>query len=424
MVRLKEHKSSTWNKPIERVPSPVRVFLPMVQHLGKACVPQVKPLDRVKVGQKIAMADAHVYSPVHSSVSGTVAEIKDVPHPVLGMSKAIIIDNDGMDEQLNKASGPGTKEQIKGLSPSQIRDIIFESGIVGMGGSGFPTHIKLNPPGKTKDLIINGAECEPYLTGDHRLMVEKPEEILSGIEAIAQCLGAENIHIAIEENKPDAIKAFKAFKGLKVSVLESQYPQGGEKQLIKSVLGKEVPGGKLPFDIGVVVHNVATVFAVYEALYLGKPLYERVVTVSGSCVMSPRNLLVRLGTPIRDVIKYCGILKEEPSKIIIGGPMMGIAQYSDDVPVIKTTTGVLLFNEEEAAVRQEAACIRCGACVRACPASLMPCLINMASLKSLWSKTKDLGAADCIECGCCNFVCPANRNITQSIKRAKLEEGK
>ena len=291
-----------------------------------------------------------------------------------------------------------------------------------MGGAAFPTHIKLKPPHPVDTLIINGAECEPYLTGDYRLMLEKTKEILSGVEIVARCLGVKKIYIAIEDNKPEAIKQFTVHSSrVTVKVLKSAYPQGGEKQLIKNILGKEVPQGKLPFEIGVVVHNIATTFAIYEAVYKNKPLYERVVTVTGSCLMHPKNLLVRLGTPIKDLIVHCGPLKEEPAKIIIGGPMMGIAQYTDEVPVIKSTTGVILLNKEEAELQEEEFCIRCGACVRECPAGLMPCLINLASEKSFWLQAKEYGAGDCIECGLCNYVCPANRTLVQSIKRVKAE---
>ncbi|MDD5155912.1 MAG: RnfABCDGE type electron transport complex subunit C, partial [Candidatus Omnitrophica bacterium] len=239
-----------------------------------------------------------------------------------------------------------------------------------------------------------------------------------------KCLAVKNVHIAIEDNKPEAIKAFeRALRNAdyKICILKSDYPQGGEKQLIKNVLKKEVPSGKLPFEVGAVVQNVATVFAIYEAVYLHKPLYERVITVTGSCLTNPRNLRVRIGTTLRDIIEYCGPLKEEPAKILIGGPMMGISQFTDVVPVIKTTTGIILMNDEEAKERQELNCIRCGACVRNCPSGLMPCLINLASEKELWSAAEYYGALDCIECGCCNYVCPADRNMVQSIKRAKME---
>jgi electron transport complex protein RnfC len=256
-------------------------------------------------------------------------------------------------------------------------------------------------------------------------MVEKTQEIIKGIGILARCVGVKKVYIAIEDNKPEAIKAFgcQSVKdpGYQVVVLRSAYPQGGEKQLIKNVLGKEVPQGKLPFDIGVLVHNVGTVLAVYEAAYLNKPLYERVVTVTGSCVQNPKNLLVRIGTPIKELIGRCGPLLQEPAKIIVGGPMMGLAQFSEDVPVIKSTTGVLLFNKKESQAQEEQFCIRCGSCIRECPVGLMPTLINLSSQKQMWQEAKDHGALDCIECGICGFVCPSNIRLVQSIKRAKLE---
>ncbi len=424
MVRLEERKHYTEDKAIEALPQPKRVYLPMSQHLGKACVPEVKPGDSVLVGQRIASVQAHVSAPIHASVSGKVAAVSDWPHPLLGRCQAVVIDSDGQDTK--DAFKIRTEEETGKLSPAEIREIIFAAGIVGMGGASFPTHIKLNPPQPVDALIINGAECEPYLTADYRLMIEKAAEILKGIKIASRCLGVEKVFIAIEDNKPEAIAKFKELvsrqnSGIGVKVLKSAYPQGGEKQLVRNILGKEVPSGKLPFDIGAVVHNVGTLFAIYEAVYYGKPLYERVVTVTGSSLARPANLLVRLGTPIKELIDYCGPLSEVPSRIIIGGPMMGIAQYTQDVPVIKSTTGILLLTEKEARGREEEFCIRCGACVRACPAGLMPCLINLASEKELWKEAKSYQALDCIECGLCNYVCPANRKLTQSIKRAKLE---
>jgi len=425
MVRLEEHKHITENLAIENMPLPKKVYIPLSQHLGKACMSQVAVGDLVLKGQKIAMAQAHVYAPVHSSISGKVVAIQDWPHPVLGRAKAVVIESDGLDKTCVLSFRH--KEEVDSLSVEQIRGLILEAGIVGMGGAAFPTHIKLTPPKSVDTLIINGAECEPYLTGDYRLMIERTREIIQGVELVTCCLGVKNVYIAIEDNKPEAIKTFRRelaalnIKHYILHILPTQYPQGGEKQLVKNILDKEIPQGKLPFDIGVVVHNVATVFAIYEAVYLNKPLYERIVTVSGSCLSSPKNVLVRLGTPIQELIAFCGPLKEEPAKIIIGGPMMGIAQFSDQVPVIKSSTGILLFNQKEAVLDEEAFCIRCGACVRDCPAGLMPCMINLASEKALWIEARKYGLADCIECGLCNYVCPANRRLVQSIKRAKLE---
>jgi electron transport complex protein RnfC len=422
MVRLEEHGRQAENKPIEKMPLPPKVYIPLSQHLGKICDPQIKINDAVFLGQKIATTQAQVFAPIHASISGRVVAIQDWPHPVLGRCKAIVIEGNGQDQLSTPDSQLQTK--IDSLTPEQIRNIIFEAGIVGMGGAGFPTHIKLNPPKPVEALIINGAECEPYLTSDYRLMLEKTKEILQGVTLVAKCLGVKKVHIAIEDNKPEAIKAFNyelRVTGYELRILKSMYPQGGEKQLIKNILNTEVPRGKLPFDIGVVVQNVATVFAVYEAVYKNKPLYERVVTVTGSCISNPQNLLVRIGTPIKELIEYCGPLKEEPAKVIVGGPMMGIAQYTDLVPVIKTTSGIILMNDKEARMKVEEFCIRCGACVRECPVGLMPCLINLASEKGLWPQAKGYGASDCIECGLCNYVCPANRKLAQSIKRAKLE---
>lgn len=441
MVKLEEYKAYTQDKAIEKLPVPAKVYIPLSQHLGKVCVSIVKIGDDVLLGQKIADSDAKVYALIHSSVSGKVAGVQDWPHPVLGKAKVIVIENDGQDRpQRTENRGQRTEENVDKLTVEQIRNIVFEAGIVGMGGASFPTHIKLTPPKPVENLIINGAECEPYLTCDYRLMVEKTQEILKGIDLVVKCLGAKKVYIAIEDNKPEAIEKFRVQgsphstgqspmlrsgqAGFRIKVLKAQYPQGGEKQLIKNVIGKEVPAGKLPFDIGVSVHNVGTILAVYEAVYLNKPLYERVVTVTGSCISNPKNLLVRIGTPIKELISYCGPLKHPPAKIVIGGPMMGIAQYSDETPVIKSSTGIILMNEQEVKRGEEAFCIRCGACARSCPMGLLPTFINLASQKEKWLDAKFYGASDCIECGLCSYICPANINLIQSIKRAKLELSK
>jgi electron transport complex protein RnfC len=425
MVRLEENKLHSEHKKIERIPVPPKVYIPLLQHLGKPCNPIVNIGDSVLRGQKIGTAEANVFAPVHSSVSGRVIAIESCPHPVSGRGKAVVIEPNT--EAPAQAVNQMAQAKADNLTADEIRRIVFEAGIVGMGGASFPAHIKLNPPKPVDTLIINGAECEPYLTADYRLMLEKAKEIVKGIELVARCLQVKKVYVAIEDNKPEAIKAFDCelrSTNYDLRVLKSAYPQGGEKQLIKSILKREVPRGKLPFDIGAVVHNVATVFAIYEAVYLNKPLYERVVTVTGSCLKEPKNLLVPLGTPARELIAYCGGCAEAPAKIIFGGPMMGIAQYTDEVPVIKSTNGILLLTQDETKTGQEEYCIRCGACVRDCPCGLMPCLINLASEKGLWNEAAAHGAADCMECGTCSYVCPANRRLVQSIKRAKLEAGR
>lgn len=425
MVRIAEQKHYTENKALKKLAAPRVAYIPLIQHIGKPCYNiSVKAGDAVKLGQHIAAAANQPYAPIHSSVSGAVSAVMNWPHPVIGKCKTIVIENDGKDTPADGLYTQCSPEEIKKLTPKDIRDIVFQAGITGMGGASFPTHIKLSPPKPVETLIINLAECEPYLTNDSQLAVEQADGILKGIELIRICVGAKNAIIAVEDNKPHAISELtRACKttDYTIRVLKSQYPQGGEKQLVKSVLGKEIPRGKLPFDAGVAIQNIGTAFAVYEAVYLNKPLVERVVTATGSCLADPQNLVVRIGTPIRELIESCGPLSEKPAKIIVGGPMMGIAQYTDEAPVIKSTTGVVLLTTSEVKQFDEISCIRCGACIRNCPTGLMPCLINSAAEKHAWEEAKELGTLDCVECGLCNFSCPSHRRIVQTIKRAKLE---
>ncbi|MDD5348048.1 MAG: electron transport complex subunit RsxC [Candidatus Omnitrophica bacterium] len=427
MARIKEHKHSTEGKPIELAPLPSRVYISLAQHLGKVCDKlDVKVGDSVLRGQRLATSDAKIFAPVHASISGKVTAIELWPHPGMGKAKAVVIESDGLDKSSGREAAK-SHEEISRLTAAQIRELVFKAGVVGMGGAAFPTYIKLTPPKPVSTLIVNIAECEPYLTGDSELSVEKTREILLGIELVKMCVGAQNVFIALEDNTPVAAKAMETAvrtTGYAIRVLKSRYPQGGEKQLIKSICKIEVPGGKLPFDVGVTVQNAATVYAVYEAVYLDKPLYERVVTVTGSIVPNPKNLLCRIGTPIKDLIDFCGPLTEEPAKIIIGGPMMGVAQFTDMVPVIKSTTGVILMAKNETETKEEESCVRCGACIRECPLGLMPCLINLAAEKGLWDEAKEYGALDCMECGLCSYMCPGNRRLVQSIRKAKLEIAK
>jgi len=432
VVELEESKIYTKNHRIENMPPPRQVYIPLNQHIGRLTTPTVKVGEEVFLGQKLATSDAAVSSPIHASISGRVGAIQNWPHPIVGICRAVVIENDSKDTQ--PAMRNRLPEEIERLTPDEIRRIVQEAGIVGMGGAGFPTHIKLTPPKPVDTFILNGAECEPYSTGDYRLMIEKTKDILRGVELIVRCLGIKRVFIAIEDDKPEAIFAFESLISLnklksktknrtpiELVTLKSQYPQGGEKQLIKNILEKEVPSGKLPFDVGVLVNNVATVLAIYEAVYKNKSLYERVVTLTGDCLVNSKNLNVRIGTPIKYLIEFCKPLERNPVKMIIGGPMMGIAQYAETVPIIKTSTAVILLSSRLVEEYTEDSCIRCGECVRNCPAGLQPCLISLAVERNNWELAKIYSPLDCIECGLCAYLCPAKRNLVQSIKIAKGE---
>jgi len=420
-VHAPHRKNDTRNKAIEIMKAPGLVYIPLQQHIGAACQPLVKPGDVVKLGQKIGEPGGFVGAPVHASVSGIVKDIRQVPHPSVGSGLAVVIENDGKDEPDDSIT-PG---DISSMDADRIKELILEAGIVGMGGAAFPTHVKLSPP-KEKPIdtvILNGAECEPYLTADHRLMLEAAEDVADGLKVIMKVLGVERAYIAIEDNKPDAVRIMtdtvKEVQGVDVTVLKTKYPQGAEKQLIYVVTGRQVPSGGLPMDVGVIVSNVGTSAAIARAIKTGMPLVERVVTVTGSGVAEPKNLMVRIGTSFMDVIQACGGFVEEPAKVISGGPMMGIGQYTLDVPVIKGTSGILVLTREEAKIPDVEPCIRCAKCVDACPMGLMPLMISAYALKEDYDNSEKFHAMDCIECGCCSYTCPAKRPLVQSIRVAK-----
>ncbi|MCD6218994.1 electron transport complex subunit RsxC [Candidatus Calescamantes bacterium] len=415
-VHPKESKLTS-SLPIEELPLPEKVIIPLQQHIGAPNQPTVKKGDEVFTGTLLGKSDAFVSSPVFSSITGKVVEIGEFPHPVLGRGKAIVIEKDEeeiIDPSLKPIDNPeNTKIQV-------LLDTIREKGIVGMGGAAFPTHVKLSPPSSKPidTVIINGAECEPYLTCDERLMIENGEEIIKGVKIIQRILNPERTIIAIEENKPEAISSIGKLieKDIEIVILKTKYPQGGEKQLIKAVLKRDVPSGGLPLDIGVVVHNVGTCFAIYEAIYRGKPLYERIITVTGE-VERPKNLRVRLGTPLSFLIEFCGGLKEKVNKIVFGGPMMGIAQISLEVPVIKGTSGVVALKKTR--ISPEYPCIRCARCVDVCPVNLLPTQLARIVKFEKWELLEEYNVMDCIECGCCAYVCPSNIPIVQYIKAGK-----
>jgi len=414
------NKHITQNIPIKDAPLPDEVIILLQQHTGAACQPLVNVGDKVKTGQKIGDADAFITAPVHATITGTVKEIKYFPHPVLGRGLGIKIVRDEDEEELLLME---PIRDYKNAPIEKLRERVREAGIVGLGGAAFPTHVKLAPPeGKKIDtLIINGAECEPYLTADHRIMVEQAADIIEGVRIIKRILGVENVYMGIEDNKWDAIEIMRDAGQDEVNVVElrTSYPQGGEKQLIFAILGREVPSGGLPLDVGVVVQNVGTCLAVKEAVLEGKSLIERVITVTGDGVSEPGNYKVRIGTSFGFLLDMCGA--EIEGKVIMGGPMMGFAQADMSVPVVKGTSGIVVLKDGFSWQKQERDCIRCGFCVEHCPMNLMPTELARLSKNFYFEQAEQIGLMDCIECGCCAYVCPAKIPIVHYIKHAKAE---
>ena len=407
---------------------PKVVSIPVAQHIGTPSVPVVAKGDKVKVGQLIAKSGGFVSANIHSSVSGTVAKLDLVPDSLGYPKQAIIINVDG-DEWLETIDRSDSLVKECDLDGPAIVQKINESGIVGMGGATFPTHVKLVPPKgmKAEYLLINAVECEPYLTSDHRLMLEKSEEILVGTRLLMKALNVDKAMIGIENNKPDAIRLMteKAlqYKGIQVVPLKVKYPQGGEKQLIKAATGREVPSGALPIAVGCVVSNVGSAFAVYEAVQKNKPLFERVVTITGKSVQNPANLKVRIGTSISELIAAVGGLPEDTGKVISGGPMMGKALANVDVPVTKGTSGILMIPAKEARRHEVQPCIRCSRCVSACPMGLEPYLLMTVAEKNLLERAESERIMDCIECGSCSYTCPASRPLLDYIRFGKSRVG-
>lgn len=422
-IHPQDYKYLTANKKIETPSPPKRVYLPLQQHLGVPCEARIKVGQRVRKGELIADNQAFVSAPVHASISGTVIEIKDYVHPTGREISTIIIDSDGLDEWYEQ---PRLETDPLNLAPEEMLKRVRAGGIVGLGGAAFPTHVKLCPP-KEKPIeavILNGVECEPYLTADHQLMLAKAEGILTGLRIMMKILGVQRGYIGIEANKPDALaqmrQACASFPGLEVIGLKVKYPQGAEKQLVKAILNREIPPPPgLPMDVGVVIQNVGTAFALYEAVAMKKPLIERVVTVTGRGVKEPKNLLLRLGTLFSEAINYCGGFQKEVGKILMGGPMMGLAQYTTTVPVIKGTSGIVILSKEEIKPEEPRHCINCGMCVRACPMRLVPSSLGTYCEKDLLEEAESSQITNCIECGSCVYVCPAKRPLVHLIKYGK-----
>lgn len=423
-VHVPHNKEFTERKPIEVAKEPTVVYIPLHQHIGAPCEALVSIGDRVKVGQKIGQVEAFVSATVHSSIAGKVKNIIEMNTPTGIKTKTIVIESDETNELDENIVSRGN---IEDLSSQEILQIIKEAGLTGMGGAAFPTHVKLSPPPEKKidTVIINAAECEPFLTSDHRVMLETPEKVIIGLKAMMKVLGVEEGYIGIENNKMDAVKSLKEALSpddkINIVTVKAKYPQGDEKRLIDAITGRKVPSGGLPMDVGCVVNNAGTAKAIAEVILEGKPLYERVVTVTGNGIKEPKNLLVKIGTPFKEIIEQCGGFNGIPGKILMGGPMMGLSQYSTDVPVIKGSSGILVLTEEEAKPRKINPCIKCGKCLEACPVYLQPLFISAHALKDNFESAEKYGALDCVECGACSYICPANRPLTESIRFAKRE---
>jgi Na+-translocating ferredoxin:NAD+ oxidoreductase subunit C len=421
-VHPPDHKTLTASVPVRRMPFPDEVVLPLRQHAGKPARLLVSRGDRVERGDKIAEADGFVSVPIHSSVAGTVAGVEWWPHPDGSMAEAVRIRVEKYSPQLPR---PRLVPDFSGLSAADVVRAVQEGGVVGLGGAAFPAHVKLQPPEgvNIELLLVNGAECEPYLTTDHRTMVEFPERVHYGIRVMMRALGVRRAVIGVEKNKPDAIEALRASAPSDMDVtvlpLTVKYPQGAEKMLIRSVIGREVPSGKLPMHVGVVVQNAGSIACIGEIFQTGLPLIERVVTVSGPGVKRPSNLVIPVGTKLRDVLDFCGGLTDDAAEILFGGPMMGASISDLDTPLIKSTTGVVVLTTAESRPREVYPCIRCGHCLDACPVFLNPSLLGLLAQAGRYEEMAEHNLADCMLCGSCSYVCPSNIPIAQMCALSK-----
>ena len=416
-----DHKDLTNSRATKPLPDCDIHIYPLRQHIGVPLTPLVAVGDTVCVGQKIADADAYVCAPVHSSVSGAVIKIEPYYDASGSMTDAIFVEND---KKYTVADTVKPRDYKKMLD-KDLLDAVREAGIVGMGGAGFPTHVKLSPKTKVDYAIINCAECEPYITADHRYMLENTDEMIIGLKIVMRILNLRDGYIGVELNKPDAIAALKASpecnEHIHIVPLKVKYPQGAEKQLIKAVTGRRVPAGKLPADAGAVVVNGATAVTIAKAITTGMPLIERNVTVSGDAVKEPSNFRVRTGVPASFVIEQAGGFIEDPEKVISGGPMMGIAEYNTDYPIVKTTSSILALLHAPKTYDPVTPCIKCGRCVDHCPMQLMPYRLRQAARKGDVDMAAKYYATECIECGLCSYICPANKNLLQYIRMIKPE---
>jgi electron transport complex protein RnfC len=424
-MHIPDLKDQTKHKNIENMPSGKNLLYPLSQHVGIPAEPIVEPGQEVSIGQLIAKAQGDFSSNIHASVSGIVKDIKEYPHPIAGLGTAIHVENNFQDTYHPSLKAPQFETK---MDLASFVSHIQASGIVGMGGATFPTHLKLNPPPDvTVDTyIVNGAECEPYLTCDHRLMLEKTRELFDGIQIVQSFLHFENIIIGIECNKVDAIEHLKKYMQdnpmempIQIIPLAKKYPQGAEKSLIKATTNRVVPIGKLPFAVGCIVQNVGTLIALSESIREGTPMIHRVLTASGDCLQEPKNIRVPIGTLLSDIVTFCGGFSKEPKELVFGGPMMGINQRSQDVPVLKGTSGIIFLSTLEPL--QEGSCIRCGRCITNCPAGLMPYRFVEVAKKNSFDESNRYFVNSCIECGLCTYNCPARIPILNYIRVSKQE---
>lgn len=427
-VHPDDKKTPANTRATQTLSPPPQVIVPMSLHIGAPCEPLVQAGDTVRLGQKIGDSAAAVSAPIHAPVSGKVKSVGPMRHPNGGMVTAVVIENDGLDTP-DESMQPASEETLQ--DSAALIALIREAGIVGMGGATFPTAFKIKSGlGQVDTVIINGAECEPYITSDHRTMLEHPEELLSGIRLIMRACQVEKATLGIEANKTDAIELLKQKNapgsGIEILTLPCRYPQGAEKQLIQSVTGREVPPGGLPAAVGCAVFNVFTAYSVHRAAYEGRPAIERIVTVAGSCVKEPKNLLVRVGTPVEYVFEQAGGYVQSPQKVLMGGPMMGVALFDLSVSVLKATNALLAFGAEEDKTVADPVCIRCGRCVEACPVRLLPLYLYAFERKDDLEELERHNLADCIECGACTYVCPGRLHLTHAFRtgKAKLQAKK
>jgi len=420
-VHPNDMKAATNEKAIEQLAPPAQVVIPMSMHFGAPCTPLVKVGDSVKVGQKIGEFHG-LGAPIHASVSGTVVAVEPRPYSMGGDMMSVVIENDMKDELSEEVKAP---ENPDALSVQEMVEAVKNAGIVGMGGATFPTHVKISGGiGKVANVIINGAECEPYITADHRTMLERPEEIIGGAIYLAKMFGVDKVTIGVEVNKQNGIDSMNKVIAEKkapvvVEPLHCRYPQGGEKQLCQAITGRQVPPGGLPSDIGCAVFNINTTCAIYRAITQGMPVVRKIVTVSGSGVIDPKNLECPIGTPVKNLFDACGGLKDGTYKLIMGGPMMGMAQYTADVPVGKGTGAMLAFCENEEQTVEDPQCIRCGRCVAVCPMHLEPLMLYQYASKNMFDELNAANLMDCMECGACSYICPARMHLTHMFKVGK-----